>query len=124
MALAGGEEYYAFPSLEEAQRDDDGIAILEGGDASQIYVVAPAAMVKCSGENLSRLLYELEALAWSGKDPDEARIFYERHRVGDSVPGGVSGGRVTTDIWVHPQFERFGMSDQIKAVVSGASEHL
>lgn len=119
MALALGQPYIAFPTLEAAREDAAGVVILEGNDANQIYVVAFARDVRCSVETLAQLLQDLDALAWGGKDPEGAKVVYERHEVGDGLPGGIGGGRVTREVWVHPQFDRYGLADAIRRVVQG-----
>ncbi len=119
LAAAYGERYEALPSLEEARRTDDAVVILDGDGASQIYVVCPAARVACPPDALTRLLLDLDQLAWCGRNPASARVYYERRRVGDVIYGGTGGARVTAEIWVHTQFERIGLRPAICDVLAG-----
>jgi hypothetical protein len=124
LAAAYGERYEAFRCLEEAQRAGDAVVILDGDGASQIYVVCPAGNVACPPGALTRLLLDLDQLAWCGRNPAAARVYYERHRTGDVIYGGTGGARVTEDAWVHTQFERIGLRDAICDVLAGRAAAL
>lgn len=119
LAAAYGERYEAFRCLEEAARAEDAVVILDGDGASQIYVVCRAGEVACTPDALTRLLLDLDQVAWCGRNPGAARVYYERHRVGDVIYGGTGGARVTARPWVHTQFERLGLRTAICDVLAG-----
>ena len=124
MAYAFAEEYVAYPSFAEAQIDENAVIILEAARGEQIYLTCNIRAVHCSEETLNRLLKDLDRVAWSGGEPDQARILYERHRPDTVLAGGTGGGRVTNDLWIHQQFERFDLTERIKAVIAGVESQL
>src|SRR5450432_1888588 len=101
---AKGIPYQAVHSLVEAKSFNDGIVVLEGDDGGQIYVVCPASLVLCSAETMHALLHDLDAIAWPRNDSNSARVFYERLPVGAPVFGGMGGGIVLEDAWIHQMF--------------------
>jgi hypothetical protein len=119
LAAAYGERYEAFRCLDEARRADDAVVILDGDGASQIYVVCPAKDVACPPDALTGLLLDLDRIAWCGRNPAAARVYYERHRVGDLIYGGTGGARVAEEAWVHTQFDRIGLRSAICDVLAG-----
>jgi len=121
MAHALANEYLAYPSLGAAREDEDAVLILEAARGEQIFLTCNVRLVACSEATLVQLLGDLDRVAWSGGDPDDARVLYERHRPGTVLAGGTGGGRVTDGLWIHQQFERFGMIDQIRMVIAGTS---
>jgi hypothetical protein len=124
MAQALAEEYLAYPSLSAAREDEDAVLVLEAARGEQIYLTCNVRLVACTVETLSQLLVDLDRVAWSGGDPNEARVLYERHPPGTVLAGGTGGGRVTDGLWIHQQFERFGLIEQIRMVIAGTSAQL
>ena len=116
---AHGLPYHPLRSMAEARSFSDGVVILEGDDGGQVYVVCPASMVKCVEELLSQLLRDLDEIAWSGNDPDMARVFYERCAVGSGVAGGMGGAVVREGIWIHDEFIKLRLGDAIREVIEG-----
>ena len=104
-------------SLAEARAVADGVVILQGDRGGQIYVIAPAARVVCDEAALARLLRDLDEIAWPGSDPAAATLGYERLGEGETVPGGMGGGKVTGDVWVHPELRPY--EEAIRAVLAG-----
>ncbi len=104
-------------SLADARADPDGRVVLQGDWGGQIYVVARAAQVACDEAALGRLLRELDALAWPGSDASGAEVSYERLREGERVPGGMGGGEVTGEVWVHAELR--GYEGAIREVLAG-----
>lgn len=49
------------------------------------------------------------------------RVFYERRRSGTAIAGGMGGGTVTPEGWIHKQFRDLGLEDNIRAVIRGES---
>ena len=111
------EENRPLGSLAEARAAPDGVVILEGDWGGQIYVVAPAARVACEEAALDRLLRDLDAIAWPENDPGGASIRYERLRAGEAVPGGMGGGEVREDVWIHPELTPHAA--RIRAALAG-----
>jgi hypothetical protein len=114
-----GIPYQALHSLDEAKTFADGIVVLEGDDGGQIYVVCPASLVLCSAETLGTLLRDLDAIAWPGNDFNSARVFYERLPVGAPVFGGKGGAMVSTELWIHDEFEESGIDVAVREVIAG-----
>jgi len=115
-----GLPFRPLKTLEEARAFDDGVVILQGDWGSQIYAVIPAARIRCSLESLHRLLRDLDGIAWACNDGEGAAIYYERCPVGSGVAGGMGGGAVTGDIWIHGDFG--DISEEIRDVISGNRE--
>ena len=103
IARARGEEHIAHHSLTEAKADPDGVVVFEGDYGGQIYLVARAKFVSCTEPQLHHLLSELDALGWA--DPDGARVYFESLPVGAGVAGGMGGGVVPPEVWLHSQLE-------------------
>jgi hypothetical protein len=123
MADAAGRAYVAFRDLAEAQADPDGVVILEGDEGGQIYVVFPASAVRAPELALNQLLLDLDAIAWPGQ-PDMARITYERRSVGVGISGGMGGGVVEPNGWIHEEFVRLGMEEEIRAVIDASRDRI
>jgi hypothetical protein len=124
MADAGQCTYLPLRSLEDARALPDGFVVLQGDDGGQIYVVCRASQVSCSMEALETLLRDLDEIAWPGNDPDMRRVFYERLPEGAGVAGGMGGGLVTNEPWVHKMFVAAGLKDAILGVLRGERECL
>jgi hypothetical protein len=101
IAQAHGEEHVAYRSLSEAKFDADGVVVFEGDYGGQIYLVARARFICCPESQLQKLLSELDALGWA--DPDGARVYFESLPVGAGVAGGMGGGTVAPEVWLHPK---------------------
>jgi hypothetical protein len=99
IARSQGEEHVAYRSLVEAKTDPDGVAVFEGDYGGQIYLVVRAQYLRCAEVQLKQLLSELDALAWA--DPEGARVYFESLPVGAGVAGGMGGGTVAAELWVH-----------------------
>jgi hypothetical protein len=119
MADSHGYEYDSSRTLAEAKAHDDSVVIIEGDDGGQIYAAFLASEVGCTEDALAQLLLDLDAIAWPGNYPDMAHVFYERHQVGATIPGGMGGGIVVEGGWVHPEFHELNLADQIREVVVG-----
>jgi hypothetical protein len=124
MAEATGDAYLAFESLEEARADPHGAVILEGDDGGQIYTVAPAGVVSCAEDALDELLCDLDTICWPHNDWDSARVVFERRAVGAPVAGGMGGGIVTRQAWIHPALVQLELGQEIRDVLSGELDRL
>lgn len=118
-----GKTYQALKSLEEAKNYSDGVVVLEGDWGGFIYLVCPAALVKCSIATLTTLLEDLDKLTWG--HPDRGRhIYYEQQPLGTFIAGGSGGGRVTEGVWVHPSFASYNLQSTIEAIINDQEESL
>ncbi|APR86875.1 hypothetical protein A7982_12224 [Minicystis rosea] len=124
MAVTTRDEppYEPLGSLAEARETKDGMVILEGDYGGQIYLVAPAAGVDCSEGELSLLLRDLDEIAWPGCPPGSSSVRFERLAAGETVPGGMGGGRVEDDVWIHPELAAHATA--IRDVLAGRRETL
>jgi hypothetical protein len=119
LADSTGKRFEPLRSLQEAQADVNGYVILQGDDGGQIYVVAAAHSVRCSEETLRQLLREIDEIEWPG-NPDNMRgVFFERLGPNSAVAGGMGGGVVETQPWVHKRLEAQGMREAILQVLRG-----
>jgi hypothetical protein len=99
-----GEPYVAVATLAEARMHADFAVVLSGDYGGQVYLTAPIALVRCGEDELRQLLWDLDATEWA--DPDGASLAFERVPVGHQLPGGMGGGIVAADIWVHPGLDQ------------------
>jgi hypothetical protein len=116
------DEDHPLGSLAGARAAPDGVVILEGDWGGQIYVVAPASRVSCDEAALARLLRAIDAIAWPGSEAQSATIRYERLRPGETVPGGMGGGRVLEGAWIHDELAP--QAQAIREVLAGRRAHL
>lgn len=86
---------------------DDAWLVLEGDWGGQIYLTVPWRLL---GEDpkVLPLLKDLDREAWPS-NRGEGRNAYlysprEREQQGRGVPGGMGGGRLTDDLWLHRTF--------------------
>jgi hypothetical protein len=115
-----GRPYRAFRTLAEAQADPDGVVVFEGDCGGEIYAVCPARAVRCSEDAVRGLLKEIDDLEWH--DECRAGVFFESLSEGSVVAGGMGGGRVGGDLWIHPRLRDRG--EAIKQVLDGKRTHL
>lgn len=122
MAEAGGAAYIAYPSLEQALADPDAALIMEADDGGQVLLTCPASAIHCSSAALENLLVDLDQISWSGNPPDMRRLVFEHRPVGSGVAGGMGGGVVGDDVWVHPEFEKLLLRDGSTTVAAAARD--
>ncbi len=122
---AHGREYVALRSLDEARRAPDGVVVLEGDWGGQIYVTCPASVVRCDAATLDRMLRDIDTVAWPHNREGGARVFFERHHLGAGIAGGMGGGVVAADVWVHPRLAEKGISSSsVRSVLAGTMDRL
>jgi len=114
---AHGLPYHPLRSLDEAKACPDGVVVLEGDWGGQIYVVCPARMVACSAATLNGLLQDLDAIAWACNEGEGARVYFQRATQATGIAGGMGGGLVTDDIWIHPKLRE--KAENIRRVILG-----
>lgn len=117
LSDAHQQPYHPLRTLAEAQSYPDGAVIFEGDYGGQIYATCPASMIRCDEAMLDRLLSDLDALCWC--DLTNARVFYERRAIGKGVSGGMGGGRITDDVWVHPRIASLNLTSAIRDTLLG-----
>ena len=124
MADTDGTPFLPLKSLSEAQGFSDGYAILQGDDGGEIYIVVPARLIRCSAEALEELLKDIDEIEWGGNPRNMRSIYYERLEVGSFVAGGMGGGEVKDDPWVHERLVERGLGIRIKSVLEGTRRSL
>jgi hypothetical protein len=124
MNESGKCTYKPLPSLEAAQRDKNGIAVFEGDDGGEVYIVCAARLIHCSEDVLATLLQEIDEIEWPGNDPCMRRVYFESRETGLGIPGGMGGGIVTGETWIHPRLVKQGLGESIKAVLDGTNKKL
>jgi hypothetical protein len=122
VADSRGESYRAFRSLSEAQAVPDGLVVMEGDYGGQIYLTCPASHVGCDQATLELMLRDLDALSW--KELAGAQVFYERGLPGSGVSGGMGGGLIVDDVWIHPELQKLGIEQAVREVISGARKRI
>ena len=122
IADAHGEPYHAFRTLLDAQEAADGLVVMEGDYAGQIYLTCPASHVRCDQETLELMLRDLDALSW--KDAASAQVFYERGLPGSGVMGGMGGGLIVDGVWIHPQLQKLGVEEAVREVIGGTRKRI
>jgi hypothetical protein len=95
---------------------------MEGDDGGQIYVTVPARLVACSERQLHELVVDIDAHVWG--QPEMTRVVYERLHAGDVVAGGMGGGLVGEDVWVHPRLVKRGFERAVRDVIQGRTPKL
>ena len=121
---AHGGDYVALRSLDEARQVPDGVVVLEGDWGGEIYATCLATLVRCDASVLDQLLRDIDAIAWPHNRGEGARVFFERHQVGAGIAGGMGGGIVAAEPWVHRHLEQLGLGSLIRAVLTGDLERL
>lgn len=117
-----GTEYRPLKSFEEAKQFLDSVAIFEGDYGGQIYIVCPVSTIKCSQVILLKLLTDIDKISWN--DPEGANIYYERHKLGEGISGGMGGAQVIDGIWIHEELKHRSLEKQICAVIDGTKDIL
>ena len=111
--------YRPLNSYEEARALSDAYVVMEGDWGGQIYLVAPMRLVRCQEETLRLLLRDLDEIGWPTNESEGTGLYYERYHIGQTVPGGMGGGKALDNLWVHGEFTEYGIQERISAVLSG-----
>jgi hypothetical protein len=117
MHKAKGVPFEPLRSLDEARAYDDAYVIFQGDWGGQIYLTAPIAEVRCSMHDLEGLLKDLDESQWDCNEGDGANIFFERMSGVSGVPGGMGGGRIGRETWIHQNLIDAGLTDYISATL-------
>ena len=116
-----GETYSSYPDLASAVANNAHV-ILQGDYGGQIYFTCPAAKIKCSEEDLKKLLAYLDAHAW--KDASGTGIYFEDRPKNSGVPGGMGGGLASDDVWLHPKLQELGLEAKVRSFAFGLVDEL
>jgi len=108
------ENYTPFENLLEAKKYKEAYLIMEGDYGGQIYLTIPVEKIQCSEKNLFDLLNYLDDLSW--KYSEGAKLFYEKIKEKTIVAGGMGGGVITSDLWVHSDLEVY--KDEIYKILN------
>jgi hypothetical protein len=102
MTESQGHQTPIYLSWEEARNDPDAAVVISGDDGGTVYLTVPLRLVHCSAQAIAQFATELDATAWN--DPTALEVTVEHLPVGSSVPGGMCGGLVVDDVWLHPHY--------------------
>lgn len=115
--ISGKDPYDVTFAEARAYAGSDAVAMLEGDDGGEVYVVCPVSLIHCDAPTLRQLLLDLDAIEWAASAPDSARMSFFRASLGERV--GMMGGLVTEGVWVNPALKRNGLEPLICAVLAG-----
>jgi hypothetical protein len=73
--------------------------VLEGDWGGQVYLTIPIAMT--TAERARQALRIIDALEWFCNDRQGASFYTQEGRPGDGVWGGMGGGLLAEDLWLH-----------------------
>jgi hypothetical protein len=111
-------------SFENARDFPSAYVIMEGDWGGQIYFSCPMQLVKCSEESLHNLLDDLDVIAWECNEGDGKGLYYEIHSPGDGIGGGMGGGEVKEELWIHNEFMELKLFDEIEQVILGKKDRI
>ncbi len=111
-------------SLDEAKTLDDGVVVLTSDDGGQVLVVARAEAVQCDEVALLALLADLDELAWPSNNMQGSALSFREAAVGSHIGGGMGGGWVTADVWIHESLVQAGAEEGIRCVFDGRCRRL
>lgn len=120
-----GYEYVTYQSLDEARADPNSVVIFVGDYGGQVYLTCPVSRIRCSQQTLVQLLAAINEFSWG----DGEEMYFERVRPDQFVPGGMGGGVVENDVWLHPEFRRLFEVDitilpEVADVLHGLSDDI
>lgn len=117
---AHGRPHRRFASLAEARAHADAALVMEGDFGGQIYLTCPLRLVQCDQPALAQLLEDLNHFAgFEGEG-----LFFELLPVGSGVAGGMGGGAVAAEVWLHDEFIASGLYDGVRDVIDGKAPDL
>ena len=114
LAESKGTAYVSYKTLRDAV-NHEATLIMQGDDGGQIYLTYPSSKVRCSEQQLNELLKFVDSKCW--KDIDSASLLYEAVQPGQGVPGGMGGGMVTGDLWLHPKIAKLELESKIREIL-------
>lgn len=105
--------------FDKAKNTPNTYVVMEGDWGGQIYLSCPMDLVKCSEESLITLLKDLDSIAWECNEGEGKGLYYEIHRLGDGIGGGMGGGEVKEGLWIHNEFMKLNLFNDIEQVILG-----
>lgn len=84
--------------LYKAKEIEGSYVVLEGDWGGQIYLCCPVSHIKCSQEQLKRLLDDLDAIAWKCNEEEGKGMYFEIRKPGEGIGGGMGGGLIKEDL--------------------------
>lgn len=120
MAASAGVRIASSASWTAATQDPDGALIISGDYGGTVYLTAPKRFVRCTPDAVRDLAEALDRRVWD--DPDGLEISALSLPVGSGVPGGMGGGVVIDDVWMHPR--KFTDEDRKAAAAALAGDGL
>jgi hypothetical protein len=122
VSQAHGETYKPLSNLNEAKKTENAVVILEGDWGGQIYLTCSLKLVHCDEQSLIELLDYLDQIAWDCNEGEGKGIYYEVKNPGEGISGGMGGGIVLNELWVHREFE--SIKSKIQNVIDGKSARI
>jgi hypothetical protein len=108
-------------SLEEAAHFPDSYAVFGADSGGQVMATCPLPLLRCDEATVKRLADDLGVLLWND---DTGGVSYERYTPPAIVGGGMGGGQITGELWIHPTVVRLGLAPEIEAVIAGTRTRL
>jgi hypothetical protein len=121
-AKAFGRPYRAVQSLAKAQAEENFALILEGDYGGQIYATCPVNKIHCEEKTLRQLLFDIDGLTW--ENPEGCGLHFEYAPIGTPISGGMGGGQIVMDVWVHAELHELGLATAIADVIHGSCDQL
>lgn len=121
---SGKPNDYFIESFELAKVTENAYVIMEGDWGGQIYLICPMKLIQCSEFTLTNLLDDLDNTAWECNEGEGKGIYYEIRIPGEIVGGGMGGGEVTDQLWLHKEFTDLGLFKAIEKVITGKTEKI
>lgn len=77
--------------------------VLQGDYGGQIYLTVPKSLVGANADART-LLAELDAKAWDCNEGEGASVYLHTATKNNGVSGGMGGGELTNELWLHDEF--------------------
>jgi hypothetical protein len=122
VSQAHGQTYKPLMSFSDAKQTENSVVIMEGDWGGQIYLTCPLNLVSCDEEVLKKLLDYLDGIVWACNEGEGKGIYYEVKCPGEGVSGGMGGGVVLPELWVHDEF--LNIKGTIQKIIDGSNENL
>ena len=108
-------------TLEEAKKHKNVYVIFEGYCGEIIYLTCPVNKVKCNDKELQELLKYIEENYWN--DITYSRVYFEIVEDNQkNIDGGMGGGKLKDELWIHPEISWNGIPEKIKETICGNDE--
>jgi hypothetical protein len=110
--------------LQKAKADPANVLVFEGDWGGQVYAVCRVELIECTEDSLLQLLRDLDAVQWQCNDGEGAGIYIQKAEDGEGIFGGMGGGVVDGDLWVHDRLRFFDLEEKIKEVLAGKHKRI